>query len=498
MTETPVAGPLIPRNKPENEDPPTEIDRNASFSLQTFLHARGSFLSPEDNAKRQEVLFKLNELVTQFVREVYKSRNNDLSNLENVYGKLVTYGSYRLGISDSDSDIDALCIAPSYVTREHFFTIFYKMLLNHTLVSELNKIDSARVPILTMKFQDIYVDLSFAKIAANQIDPGMDETSLENDSILNDVDRETMMSLNGPRVSNMIMKLVPNIDHFRTLLRFVRIWAKERGLYGNVYGYLGGVNLALLCAYICQRYPTALPAMLALMFFQDLHTHSWTEPIYINTPNTGTQFPSWEFDRREVMPIITPAYPSINSLSHATRSSKQRMTIEFKRGFKMTRDVLFKGYLWDVVVAPSNFFMQYKRYLQITAWSNNQDNFIKWISTVESRIVKLSGLENIRFVNGAYIWPSYFEHQDEEGHQNAGSFFIGLDYDIPKEESVERRINISELCQKFIDAMYKQLNGKIDESGLLMKLRSRPMLPDFVFPKGRPEPKHKTIITNSV
>lgn len=497
MSETPLAGPLIPRNKPENEDPPTEADRNASVSLQTFLHLKGSYLSQEDNSKREDVLSKLNELVTNFVREVYKSRNNDLSDIDNIYGKLVTYGSYRLGISDSDSDIDVLCIAPYYVTRNDFFNVFYKMLLNNTLVSELNKIDTARVPIMTMKFQDIYIDLAFARIAAAQIDPGMNDTYIENDSILDNVDQATILSLNGPRVSNMIMKLVPNIENFRTLLRFVRIWAKERGLYGNVYGYLGGVNLALLCAYICQRYPTYLPAMLVLMFFQDLYTHSWNEPIYINTPNTGDQ-PSWEFDRREVMPIITPAYPCMNSLNHATRSSKQRMTIEFKRGYKMTKDVIFKGFLWDVVTAPSNFFMQYKQYLQVIAWSNNQDNFIKWVSTVESRIVKLSGIENIRFINGAYIWPSYFEHPDEEGHQNAGSFFIGLDYDIPEEESVERRINISERCQNFIDALYKQLNGKTEESGLQMKLRKRPMLPDFVFPNGRPEPKHKTTIANSI
>ena len=133
MTETPVSGPLIPRNKPESEAPPTETDRAASYSLQTFLQEKGSYLTPEDNAKREDVLFKLNELVTQFVQEVYKMRNNDLSNIDNIYGKLVTYGSYRLGISNADSDIDALCIAPRYVTRADFFTVFYKMLLirNH-------------------------------------------------------------------------------------------------------------------------------------------------------------------------------------------------------------------------------------------------------------------------------------------------------------------------------------------------------------------------------
>ncbi|KAK8899522.1 hypothetical protein M9Y10_001838 [Tritrichomonas musculus] len=497
MTEVPTSGPFAFRNKPVNEDPPSERDIATSYSLQTFLQERGSYLTPEDNAKRGDVLFKLNELVNQFVRDVYKTRYNDITNSESVFGKLVTYGSFRLGISNADSDIDALCIAPRYVTRVDFFSTFYKMLLNHTLVTDLTKIENARVPIMTMKFQGIYVDLAFAQIAAGEINPDMNENDLENDSILNDVDQRTILSLNGPRVSNMIQKLVPNVEHFRTLLRFVRIWAKERGLYGNVYGYLGGVNLALLCAYICQRYPTAYPAMLVLMFFQDLCYHTWSEPIYINTPNTGPQ-PSWEPDRRECMPIITPAYPSMNSLKNATHSSKQRLTTEFKRGYHMTRKVILEGYLWDVVVTPSNFFMQYRRYLQVTAWSNNKDNFNKWIGIVESRILKLTNLEGLLFINWAFIWPSYFEHPDEEGHQNAGHFFIALEYNIPKEESVEKRIDISDVCQKFIDTLYKHIIGKTDENGLSMKVRSRSMLPDFVFPNGRPEPKHKTITTTTV
>ena len=51
-----------------------------------------------------------------------------LQELEKAGGCIVTYGSYMLGISHQGADIDALCIAPSDVTRGDFFTSFLTML----------------------------------------------------------------------------------------------------------------------------------------------------------------------------------------------------------------------------------------------------------------------------------------------------------------------------------------------------------------------------------
>jgi poly(A) polymerase len=57
-----------------------------------------------------------------------------------------------------------------------------------------------------------------------------------------------MLSLNGPRVTELLVHLVPKYPTFVLILRALRYWAKKRGIYSNKLGFLGGVNFAILAA----------------------------------------------------------------------------------------------------------------------------------------------------------------------------------------------------------------------------------------------------------
>lgn len=51
---------------------------------------------------------------------------------------------------------------------------------------------------------------------------------LMDDSILKNLDQKCVRSLNGCRVTDEILRLVPNIDSFRLALRAIKLWAKSK------------------------------------------------------------------------------------------------------------------------------------------------------------------------------------------------------------------------------------------------------------------------------
>ena len=56
-------------------------------------------------------------------------------------------------------------------------------------------------------------------------------------------------------------------------LKALKLWGERKGVYSNVSGYLGGVNWAILVAYVCKLYPTAKASLLLVRFFRVSCSH---------------------------------------------------------------------------------------------------------------------------------------------------------------------------------------------------------------------------------
>ena len=124
------------------------------------------------------------------------------------------------------------------------------------------------------------MDMLFARLALPVIP---DKLSLLDVSLLKNLDQKCVRSLNGCRVTDAILNLVPNQESFRLALRAIKLWAKsnpfkkfivncqlsltERGIYSNALGYLGGVSWAMLVARTCQLYPNATASTIVHKFF---------------------------------------------------------------------------------------------------------------------------------------------------------------------------------------------------------------------------------------
>lgn len=104
---------------------------------------------------------------------------------------------------------------------------------------------------------------------------------------MKNIGEQCVRSLNGSRVTDEILRLVPNIPVFRIALRTIKLWAKRRAIYSNVMGFLGGVAWAMLTARVCQLYPNACAASIVNRFFRIMYQWNWPQPILLKHLEDG-------------------------------------------------------------------------------------------------------------------------------------------------------------------------------------------------------------------
>jgi poly(A) polymerase len=138
-----------------------------------------------------------------------------------------TFGSFRLGVNSQGGDIDTLCIAPRHIERSDFFTSFSELMKKQSETLKLMVIEDAFVPVIKTEFDGIELDMLFARLSVPVISDNLD---LKDDTILKNLDPKCVRSLNGCRVTDEILNLVPNVETFRLTLRTIKLWAKSRNI----------------------------------------------------------------------------------------------------------------------------------------------------------------------------------------------------------------------------------------------------------------------------
>lgn len=367
---------------------PKEINLNDSLIKE--LKVKGSFESESATRKRVEVLNTLQKLTEEFVYAVCKKKNMSDGMARDAGGKIFTYGSYRLGVYGPGSDIDMLVVVPKHVNRQDFFEIFGEMLKKRPELEEITPVEDAFVPIIKIEFGGISIDVIFAKLDIPKVPRDL---TLENKALLRNLDEKDLRSLNGTRVTDEILTLVPRPTVFKHALRCIKMWAQSRAVYGNVFGFPGGVAWAMLVARICQLYPNTVGALIVEKFFQIYCKWNWPQPVLLKQIEDGPlQVRIWNprlypQDRQHRMPVITPAYPSMCSTHNITKSTQEVILKELNRGAEVLSKISAGTCEWSTLFERHTFFHDYKFYLCVVAATKlSLAEHAKWSGFIESRM----------------------------------------------------------------------------------------------------------------
>jgi len=462
---------------------PDEKDVELTNQLQEALEPHGCFESEEELNHRMDVLSRLNDLVRKWIREVSVQKNMPETLADTVGGKIFTFGSYRLGVHNKGADIDTLCVAPRHILREDYFTSFLEMLRLQEEVTDLRPVPDAYVPVIKLCFDGIDIDLTFARLALKEV---VDNQDLSDPKLLKNLDQKCVRSLNGCRVTDEILKQVPNTENFRLTLRCIKLWAKKHGIYSNVMGFLGGVSWAMLVARVCQLYPNAAPSTLLQKFFLVFLKWQWPQPVLLKKPEDfGLGFPVWDprynvSDRFHVMPIITPAYPQQNSTFNVSKSTLRVMQEEFQASMAICEDIISGKAGWEKLFEPPNFFNKYKHFIVLEVSSSSEEDQLQWEGLVESKVRHLVANLEREAIKLAHAWPITYPGLGE-GERLCKYWFIGLKLDLEGKQGGQ--LDLTTPIKAFTDIVMRsaiQINVWKTGMKILADYKRRKELKDYL------------------
>ncbi|KAJ9118933.1 hypothetical protein QFC24_005898 [Naganishia onofrii] len=500
-------------------DPPTPEQLKLTEDLMKYLRKMNQFETEKEARLREKVLGQIAMLVKQFVKQTYKGLGCSDEQAEQAGGKIFTFGSYRLGVHGPASDIDTLLVCPKRVTQEDFFDTFANMLREWKECTELTPVTEAYVPIIKAVISGIDIDFAFATIPKDRVDGDLD---LTDDAVLRGIDERNARCLNGSRVTDSILSLVPNVERFRETLRAVKLWAKS---------FLGGVQWALLVARACQFYPTATPSVLIGKMFLLFGGWRWPRPVALRsmtqrsavamTMNLKEWNPTlYPVDRTHIMPIITPAYPVMCSTHNVSDSTLTVMMNEFARGVSIHKKIMEGKATWDELFEESDFFTKYKWYLEVTTSTGSEETMHLWAGTVESKLRMLvrdlkdntplikvahpyiEGKSKVTICKGddeirsaaAGIPPAQVHSEDEPGTSKVWTttFYIGLDLKQTDKASGQRQqMDISYPTSTFIRTVKTWDHYDEPSMGITVKPIKQSALPAELRGKGDAKSKKR-------
>ena len=125
VLQQPATPSLVYNLVTEPVGPQEDRDHSLHLCLQQFQ----SYDDENGMLLRAQVVAEMDTLVKQWIRSEGLKKRISWALLEQIGGKVVSFGSFKLSVVDRESDLDLLCVLPKLISRDNFFTTLYEQLL---------------------------------------------------------------------------------------------------------------------------------------------------------------------------------------------------------------------------------------------------------------------------------------------------------------------------------------------------------------------------------
>jgi len=146
-------------------------------------------------------------------------------------------------------------------------------------------------------------------------------------------------------------------------------------------GFFAGIHLAILAAYICQRFPNASVNGLFIVFFQTFAHWPWQVPVSLHDEPTDCLHPEGR-----LMPIVMPCTPPEFCVSNVTKSTFKKIREELTRGYAFTKDPLRHDFEWTWLFEPFPYAEKHQQFLRIALCAPTLAELRDWAGWVKSRL----------------------------------------------------------------------------------------------------------------
>ncbi|KAK4217804.1 hypothetical protein QBC37DRAFT_413975 [Rhypophila decipiens] len=377
---------------------------------------------------------------------------------------VVPVGSYALGVWTSSSDMDILCIGPFSSTT--FFALATQRLKKAASSQEkdiriLRRVKANTGLMLELQVNGIKTDLQYCPAGA--IAQGFPQVlTLPASDPVWSLAPQTLSKLKALRDVDYLRRSIPDLPSFRLAHRFVKTWAKFRGIYTARFGFLGGIHISILLARVHKLLvrDNINPGMISVpdlltTFFTHYANFDWDKNLVFD-PFFHKRNLNYTRTPREPLAILGYFPPSLNTAHAASVPSTRTIAAEFQRASAALLSSS-DNMSWSSFLASSgeggggatDFLATYKSYIKLDVqyWGLSPTRGAQFIGWLESRLVMLLVDMNRRAPSiYARIWPGRFiTTADTTGDQEETTtrdeyqaiYLIGLDKNNDRTTSKE-------------------------------------------------------------